>query len=128
MKYYLKALSNYANFNGRSRRREYWMFVLFNMLFAFAAFSLDFLMGMAAPEMGFGPFYGLYSLAVFIPGLAVTVRRLHDTGKSGWMMLISFIPLIGAIWLFVLLVTPGDQGQNRFGDDPIALNPEGALA
>lgn len=128
MKYYLQALSNYANFTGRARRREYWMFILFNVLFSFAAFSIDILMGMAVPELGFGAIYILYALAVFIPGLAVTVRRLHDTGKSGWMYFISLIPIIGGIWLLVLLATEGDRGANQYGSDPVEVTPDEALA
>src|SRR5690554_355062 len=99
MEWYLKVLRQYSDFNGRARRKEYWMFVLFNMIFAFIAIVLDNLMGLTIGEIGYGPLYGLYALIVLIPGLAVGVRRLHDTGKSGWMMLLVFIPLIGGIWL-----------------------------
>jgi uncharacterized membrane protein YhaH (DUF805 family) len=118
MKYYLQALSNYANFTGRARRKEYWMFLLFNMIFAFIAMIIDNILGRAAPELGYGVVYVLYALAVFIPGLAVTVRRLHDVGKSGWMYFIVLIPIIGAIWLLVLLVSEGDQTRNEYGENP----------
>ncbi|WP_353777652.1 DUF805 domain-containing protein [Winogradskyella sp. 3972H.M.0a.05] len=118
MNWYLKVLRQYADFNGRARRKEYWMFVLFNMMFAFAAVLLDNLFGIAIEGVGYGPLYGLYALAVLIPGLAVGVRRLHDTGKSGWMILIAFIPLIGGIWLLVLMATEGDSGSNAYGPDP----------
>ena len=67
---------------------------------------------------GYGPLYGIYALAVLIPGLAVAVRRLHDVGKSGWMILITLIPLIGAIWLLVLLVTDSNLGENQYGQNP----------
>ncbi|MDV7140457.1 DUF805 domain-containing protein [Maribacter sp. TH_r10] len=121
MNWYLKVLNQYADFNGRARRKEYWMFVLFNVLFAFIAMILDNVLGIAFENIGYGPIYGLYGLAVFIPGLAVGVRRLHDTGKSGWMLLVGLIPIIGAIWLLVLMATDGDSGDNKYGQNPKAV-------
>lgn len=118
MNWYLKVLKQYADFSGRARRKEYWMFFLFNMIFAFLAAIIDNVAGTASPELGYGIFYGIYALAVFIPGLAVGVRRLHDVGKSGWMLLIALIPLIGAIWLLVLMVTDSQQGSNKWGENP----------
>jgi uncharacterized membrane protein YhaH (DUF805 family) len=115
MNWYLKCLKQYADFSGRARRKEYWMFVLFNMIFAIVAMIIDNVVGTASPELGYGVFYGLYVLAVFIPGLAVAVRRLHDVGKSGWMFFIVLIPLVGAIWLLVLMVTDSQQGNNKWG-------------
>lgn len=123
MEWYLKVLRQYSDFNGRARRKEYWMFVLFNMIFAFIAIVLDNLMGLTIGEIGYGPLYGLYALIVLIPGLAVGVRRLHDTGKSGWMMLLVFIPLIGGIWLLVLMIMEGDQGDNQYGPNPKEITP-----
>tara|TARA_B100001115_G_scaffold183194_1_gene181341 strand:- start:145 stop:510 length:366 start_codon:yes stop_codon:yes gene_type:complete len=117
MEWYLKVLKQYGDFSGRARRKEYWMFFLFNMIFAFVAMFLDNTLGTAGPA-GYGVFYGIYALALFIPGLAVFVRRLHDVGKSGWMFLIAFIPLIGAIWLTVLLVTDSNPGENQYGANP----------
>lgn len=128
MKWYLKVLNQYADFSGRARRKEYWMFVLFNMIFAFSAVILDNILGIAMPEIGYGPIYGLYALAMLIPGIAVTVRRLHDTGRSGWWILISIIPVIGAIWLFVLLVSEGDRGSNEYGPDPVEDSSRQAIA
>ncbi len=118
MNWYLKVLKQYADFDGRARRKEYWMFVLFNMIFAISAMILDNLLGIAMEGIGYGPLYGLYLLAIIIPSIAVGVRRLHDVGKSGWMMLISFIPIIGGIWLLVLFVTDGDPGENEYGANP----------
>jgi len=118
MNWYLEVLKNYAVFNGRARRKEYWMFVLFNVIFAIAAMLVDNLLGLASDAIGYGPIYGLYALATLIPGLAVGVRRLHDIGKSGWMLLIVLIPLVGAIWLLVLLATVGQSGANEYGPDP----------
>ena len=118
MNWYLKVLKQYADFSGRARRKEYWMFVLFNMIFAIVAMILDNVLGIAMEGIGYGPLYGLYALAMLIPGLAVAVRRLHDVGKSGWMTLIAFIPLIGSIWLIVLMVTDSNAGENQYGQNP----------
>jgi len=82
------------------------------------AVIIDNVVGTAGPELGYGIFYVIYALAMFIPGLAVGVRRLHDVGKSGWMLLIALIPLIGAIWLLVLMVTDSQQGTNKWGENP----------
>lgn len=118
MNWYLKVLKQYADFSGRARRKEYWMFVLFNMIFAIVAMILDNVLGIAMEGIGYGPLYGLYVLAMLIPGLAVAVRRLHDVGKSGWMILIALIPLIGSIWLLVLMVTDSNAGENQYGQNP----------
>lgn len=124
MNWYLKVLKQYADFIGRARRKEYWMFVLFNMIFSVIAMILDNILGIAMEGIGYGPLYGIYLLAIILPSLAVAVRRLHDIGKSGWMILISLIPLIGGIWLLVLLVTDSNPGDNQYGPNPkeIAVN------
>ncbi len=121
MKWYLKVLSQYADFSGRARRTEYWMFVLFNFIFSMATMLLDTLFGSTTEAMDFGFINGFYSLAVLIPSLAVGVRRLHDIGKSGWMILISLIPIIGWIWIFVLLVREGTPEENIYGANPKEL-------
>ena len=118
MNWYLKCLKQYADFSGRARRQEYWMFVLFNMIFAIVAIIIDNVVGTESPELGYGVFNGLYTLAVFIPGVAVAVRRLHDVGKSGWMFFIGLIPLVGTIWLLVLMVKDSQQGTNKWGENP----------
>lgn len=123
MNWYLQVLKNYAGFSGRARRKEYWMFALFSMIFTIVAMILDNILGITAEGKEYGLFYILYVLAVFIPSLAVSIRRLHDVGKSGWMILIALIPIIGAIWLLVLLVTDGKPGENQYG-----LNPKEVLA
>ena len=120
MDWYLKVLKNYAGFSGRARRKEYWMFVLFNIIFLVIAGVLDNILGTAMANVGYGLFYMLYSLAVIIPAIAVGIRRLHDIGKSGWFLLIALIPIIGAIWLLVLLATAGNAGSNKYGADPKA--------
>lgn len=118
MNWYLKVLKNYAVFSGRARRKELWMFVLFNIIFCIVAIVLDNILGTAAKGIGYGLIYCLYSLAVLIPSLAVSVRRLHDIGKSGWMILIGLIPIIGSIWLLILYLLDSEPGENRFGAYP----------
>lgn len=129
MKYYLKALQNYTVFSGRSTRSEYWFFVLFNFIFAIAAMIIDNILGTTfkmdtingAMRIPYGYIYLLYALAVFLPGLALTVRRLHDVGKSGWFILIGLIPIVGAIWLLVLMVTDSDPRDNKYGPNPYSM-------
>lgn len=120
MNWYLKVLRQYTDFNGRARRKEYWMFVLFNFIFAIVAMLLDNLLGITYGGMpyGYGPIYTIYGLAVFLPSLAVLIRRLHDIGKNGWWVFISLIPLAGGIWLLVLLATDSQPGENEFGPNP----------
>lgn len=119
MKWYLKVLKQYADFNGRARRTEYWMYLLFNIIFAIIAAVLDNVLGLKfTPEMPYGYIYLLYALATFLPGLAVSVRRLHDVDKSGWFIFISLIPIIGGIWLLILNATEGTRGRNQYGEDP----------
>jgi len=115
--YFKKCLKHYAVFNGRARRKEFWMFVLFNMIFAIAAATLDNIIGTADYD-GFGLFYYIYCLAMLLPSLAVLVRRMHDIGKSGWWFFISLIPLIGGIILLVFCCTAGNVGENRYGKSP----------
>ncbi|NML69720.1 DUF805 domain-containing protein [Chryseobacterium sp. RP-3-3] len=119
MKWYLKVLKQYADFTGRARRTEYWMYILFNMIFAIIAAVLDNLLGLKFnQEIPYGFIYLIYGLATFIPGLAVMVRRLHDVDKSGWWVFISLIPIVGTIWLLVLLATDGTPGANQYGVNP----------
>lgn len=118
MNWYLKVLRQYIDFEGRARRKEYWMFVLINIVVAFIVSLLDNILGLADKETGTGVLSTLYALAVVLPGIAVSVRRLHDINKSGWWLLISFIPLIGIIWLLVLMATDGKPGQNQYGINP----------
>ena len=120
MNWYIQVLKKYAVFNGRARRKEYWMFVLFNIIFAVVAVILDNILGTSFQGAGYGLFYLLYGLAVIIPSIAVGVRRLHDTDRSGWWLLICLIPIIGGIWLIVLLATAGTAGENKYGADPKA--------
>lgn len=100
MKWYFKCLKQYVDFSGRARRKEYWMFYLFNLIVFDVLFIVDYLIGATIPFDGsqIGIISSVYSLAVFLPGLAVAVRRLHDIGKSGWNILwISLFTIVGAI-------------------------------
>jgi uncharacterized membrane protein YhaH (DUF805 family) len=125
IQWYFKCFKQYADFNGRARRKEYLMFALFNFIFCFVAIIFDNVLKLGIGGFVYGPIYILYTLAVLIPGLAVTVRRLHDTGKSGWMILISLIPLIGFIWLLVLILTDSESEKNDFGLNPKNIEKQG---
>ena len=127
MKWYLKIVrDNYANFNGRASRQEYWMFILFNMIFAIIAMVADNILGTTftvgsgnyEASMGYVWVYLLYTFGIIIPCLAVLVRRLHDIGKSGWFLLVCLIPIIGSIWVLVLMCTDGDNAENAYGSSP----------
>lgn len=117
MDWYIAVLKKYAVFGGRARRKEYWMFVLFNIIFTIVASALDTVVFGIAFD-GFGPLYAVYSIAVFVPGLAVSVRRLHDVGKSGWYLLVNLIPIAGPIWYLVLVCTDSQPGDNQYGSNP----------
>lgn len=119
MEWYLKVLKNYVGFSGRARRKEYWMYSLFTLVALLLAMLLDGLLGLRG-ESGVGALYTLYALATLLPGLAVSVRRLHDIGRSGWWMLIALVPIIGAIVLIVFAVSEGTRGDNAYGPDPKA--------
>lgn len=130
MQWYLKCWKNYVNFSGRARRTEYWMFVLFNVVASIVLgivqniLGLTYLTTVAGQTAEQGILTSLYSLAVFLPALAVLFRRLHDIGKSGWWILISLVPLIGWIWLLVLELRDSDYGPNRYGPNPKGMgNP-----
>lgn len=116
---------NYANFNGRARRSEFWYFTLFNIIVDIIFLIL---IGIVASGAGNGAYgtaivalyggYMLYNLAMAIPTIAVSVRRLHDIGKSGWFYLIGFVPLIGQIILIIWFATEGNKGANEYGHNP----------
>lgn len=112
MNWYIDAWKNYVNFNGRARRKAYWMFVLFNIIAAVILSIVDGIIGTG------GLLGGLYALAVFIPGLALLVRRLHDIGKSGWWALIGLVPLIGVIVIIIFACMDSQPGTNAYGPNP----------
>ena len=125
MEYMIMPLKRYADFSGRSRRKEYWMFVLFQMLLLVPIMLMAFLLGSPSddPTTPFGSIAVLFVVVVYflvflIPGIAVQVRRFHDQDKSGWFILLGFIPYVGGIILFVFMCLEGTRGPNRFGPDP----------
>lgn len=109
MHWYLACFARYARFSGRSQRREYWMFVLFNCIFASVLALADVLL-----RTGY-VLYGMYLLAILLPSTAVAVRRLHDIDRSGWWLLVGLIPVVGNVVLLVFMATAGTPGANRFG-------------
>ena len=120
MNWYIEVLKKYTVFVGRARRKEYWYFVLFNIIVSMILLFVDNLVGTFNKESGFGVFNSIYSLAVLLPAIGVAIRRLHDTGRSGWWLLIGFIPLIGAIVLLIFFVKDGQPGENQYGPNPKA--------
>ncbi len=150
MNWYLLAFKKYATFSGRSRRQEYWMFFLFNIIISIVLALLDQLLGLKLTSEGInntGVLGVIYSLATFVPGLSIAVRRLHDTNRSGWFLLLPIAPyilvilglilrgfgsiliIIGclavlglAILLIVWLATEGTSGENQYGSDPKGTN------
>ncbi|HJM42445.1 MAG: DUF805 domain-containing protein [Nitrospinota bacterium] len=112
MSWYFSVLKKYAEFSGRAHRKKYWMFVLFHIIIVFVLGLVDTFVG--SP----GVVGMLYGLAVLIPSIAVTVRRLHDTDRSGWWFLIALVPLIGIIVLIVFMVRDGTPRENQYGANP----------
>lgn len=120
MSWFLIALKKYATFSGRAQRAEYWYFVLFYLLFFIGLSIIDGVTGSFSEEAGMGLLSGLLTLVLLIPSIAVGVRRLHDTGRSGWWLLIALIPLVGAIVLLVFTVQDSQIGANVYGPNPKA--------
>lgn len=118
---YLDAISKYAVFGGRARRREYWIFNIVNALITLGlSFASQIALAGDNPTFFWGVLSIFFGLAIFLPSLAVLVRRLHDTGRSGWWMFISFVPFIGSIWLLVLTLQDSQPGENAYGPNPKA--------
>ena len=114
MNWYLTVIKeHYADFHGRARRKEYWMFVLVNMVILIV-------LGIAGTLVRFPLLSVIYGLATLAPGIAVGVRRLHDTGRSGWMLLISLVPIIGSLYLLYLFCLDGEKKLNAWGANPKA--------
>jgi len=141
MHYYFDVLKRYWDFDGRATRKEFWMFVLISFIITIILSIIDGVAGLSivvhewAPIAGdaakgaapiqiapveIGILYTIYTLAIFLPALGVAVRRLHDTGRSGWWWLINFVCCIGGITLIVFYCLPGTQGDNKYGPDPLA--------
>jgi len=114
MNWYVEAFRKYAQFSGRARRMEFWMFTLINLLVIVGLLVFSDKLRLASILLA------IYCFGMVIPNLALTVRRLHDTGRSGWWILIGIVPLIGAIAMLIFEVLPGDVGDNAYGPDPKA--------
>ncbi|WP_163970319.1 DUF805 domain-containing protein [Oceanobacillus halotolerans] len=112
MEWYVKVLKNYVNFQGRARRTEYWMFTLFNLLAIILLTIIEAMIGL------FGVLTFLYNIAILLPALAVQIRRLHDIGRSGWWILISFVPIAGGIILLVFMCLDSEPNDNQYGPNP----------
>jgi uncharacterized membrane protein YhaH (DUF805 family) len=121
-------LKKYADFNGRARRKEYWWFSVFCMLISTVLGFIEGFMGVA-PNSEYSIFAGIFCLAILVPSLAVTVRRLHDIGRRGWWMLIALVPIVGAIVLFAYLVKDSVPGRNLYGPNPkLGMTPTALAA
>lgn len=127
MNWYVDVLKKYVVFNGRARRKEFWMFTLFNVIISIVLNVVDRAIGTDS-SAGTGLLGGIYTLLVLLPSLGVTVRRLHDTDRSGWWILIGLIPIVGAIILLVFNVQEGTAGENSHGPDPKAGERFGTAA
>ncbi len=123
MNYYLDVWRKYAVFDGRARGKEFWYFMLISTIVCVILEMLGtMLAGGRSDSYIASGLTGIYSLAVLLPSIAVTVRRLHDADKSGWLVLLGLIPIVGTIILFIICITPGTPGPNKYGPDPTAGN------
>jgi uncharacterized membrane protein YhaH (DUF805 family) len=111
-------LKKYAEFTGRSRRKEYWMFFLLVMVVALVIGIVEGVLGLTGMVGPYGPLSTLFLLAIIVPSIAVGIRRLHDTNRSGWWILIGLVPFVGGIILLVFYVLEGTNGPNEYGPDP----------
>jgi uncharacterized membrane protein YhaH (DUF805 family) len=118
MDQFFDVLKKYAVFSGRASRSEYWWYTLFYVIVLVVLAIVDVVTGLFHAESGFGLLSGLFSIATLLPTVAVTVRRLHDTDRSAWWLLLFLVPLVGLL-LLVLLARKGTEGDNRFGSDPL---------
>ena len=117
MEWYIKVLKQFSDFETRARRKEYWMFTLFSVIISSILTLIDNNLG-SAVNTGTGLLSGIYSLIILVPTLAVGVRRLHDVGKTGWMLLVALIPLIGFICILILFCKDSHLEENKWGANP----------
>ena len=127
LEWMMMPLQRYADFSGRSRRKEYWFFVLGIFIVAIILSIIEHILGLSGMVGGvYGPLTTLLLLALIIPSIAVQVRRFHDQDRSGWFVLLNLIPFVGGLIVLVFMVLEGTRGPNRFGSDP--KDPAGAVA
>lgn len=115
MQWYLLAFRRFDEFSGRSHRREFWSFVLYHYAIYFSLLVVDIGMGTVSPSLGLGPLSGIYAVVSFIPHGALQIRRLHDSERSGWWLLIALVPFVGVIQLLVWFCASGTAGPNHYG-------------
>jgi uncharacterized membrane protein YhaH (DUF805 family) len=118
MQRFVMALNDFLQFDGRSRRSEYWSFMLSHINIFLLLLFLEISLGWVRQDSETGPLTDTLTLIVFLPALAVSTRRLHDTGRSGWWILLAFVPIIGMIGLIVFYATEGEAGTNAYGPNP----------
>jgi uncharacterized membrane protein YhaH (DUF805 family) len=128
MNWYLQAMNKYVVFSGRAQRAEYWVFFTVNLAIYIGAIFIDSRTGSVNKYLGLGPASGIFALIVLLPSAAVAVRRLHDTNRSAWWLLLTFIPILGPLSLFVIYCLEGTPGDNDYGPDPRLPAPEPAAA
>ena len=121
MNYFIKCFRDYAVFDGRSTRSEYWSFTLICFIISVVVAQFDIQTNAWNQEYSIGVSSTIFGLAAFVPSLAVSWRRLHDSGKSGWMTLLWLIPIVGWIWILILLFTPSQDGDNGYGVKPVNI-------
>jgi uncharacterized membrane protein YhaH (DUF805 family) len=121
MNYFIKCFRDYAVFDGRSTRSEYWSFSLIGFIISVVVAQFDIQTNAWNQEYSIGVSSTIFGLAAFVPSLAVSWRRLHDSGKSGWMTLLWLIPIVGWIWILILLFTPSQDGDNGYGVKPVNI-------
>lgn len=127
MEWYLHCIRNYANFKGRARRKEYWMFLLFNILFTFLLSVISGVLAEFFETEFFGFIILIYFLFIIVPHFAVVVRRLHDTGRSGFYWFVRFIPIIGFFWLLIILIEDSKYGPNKWGSNPKGIGDDAII-
>ena len=118
MNYYFAAFRKYAVFNGRATRSEYWYFTLFNIIATLGFGLIDQFMGTFNFDAGYGPLSAIYTLAIILTGLSVSIRRLHDTGRSGWWFIITIIPVVGLLVFLYFALLDSDPNPNQYGESP----------
>ena len=119
MEWALLPFRRYAEFTGRTRRKEYWSFVLLLFVVSLVIGFIEGMLGLSGMVGTYGPLSWLFLLIVLIPSIAVGVRRFHDLGKSGWWILIGIVPILGALVLIFFFVQEGEKGPNEYGPDPL---------
>ncbi len=123
VEWYMLAMRRYLDFTGRSRRREYWFFALGNVIIGIALMLVERVTGMTSGVFGYGILTIVFDLLIVLPSLAVSIRRLHDTGRSGWWLLIGLVPILGGLVLLYFFLLDSEPGINAYG-----LNPKEAGA